>query len=518
MCSQAQVRRLRERLVSLAIAVAPVCATTLGSGTGLAWPRAVHAAERAPTATSKPSPVPQCSWKDPVALPPEGAADYLIRCAAEAQDQVKELREDLDGLYAMVDRAAKKALTRRTEGPQASCPLAPQTAPNGAEPLRAEVLVACAVRVYEEANKVRGSLGDAQRAANEFVGAALQLKNSCAPDRDGRCTIMMDITRAKRHYEELVEHLSDGKKRHEQLRELALQLESRDASARDLRFARLMRDFPEAKSALGENAYFLSAGTKDSEASLRLVKDFERAGGVTRLTATVTTPLGDEDQVKLYDRADGLAGKTQLAIGLGSLRLARLDRLFLFNGGVSAAREKRFYLLEVGPPAEETVTVHPMGFNLSAAWFNPEGRNQNTHVAKLSWQRTYKNKSDDEVTRCEVPAAGAAFAKCLQGVVGPPQRETSWVLSYQWRAKLSKGAMAPQIAYNTRSRVVDVEIPLYLVRSLEEDKEKGERPFNAGISLGWVSKGKTEITERTGGQTRFSVFIGAPFSLLEFGN
>ena len=65
------------------------------------------------------------------------------------------------------------------------------------------------------------------------------------------------------------------------------------------------------------------------------------------------------------------------------------------------------------------------------------------------------------------------------------------------------------MSYNTRSEVTEIGLPLYLVRSADDDK----RPFNAGIRADWISKGKESITGSTKNTWSFGVFVGTAFSL-----
>jgi hypothetical protein len=363
--------------------------------------------------------------------------------------------------------------------------------------------------MQERARGVRASLGKAQSQANALVDAALRLKACGATG--STCDLPGHLDSAIRPLKGMTDLLRAAHSENYSLREITLQLRvdpkwvGVDAE-RALRFERLLRDFPDAKALVGADSYAISASTKGSTASLRLSRgDF--IGGA-RQSLVISTPLGDKKQVSLYDRADGLAGTAQatLATEFGNVKWPGAV-LTLFGAGFTFGREERTYLVDGAAPREEKVSVHPLAFKLTSASYSLGEGHRNTHVFALEWQRTHED--GDKAIRCPVPGAGATFLDCLQGTVGAPKRTESGLISYQYRKIWERYAAAPQISFNTRSRVVDLDVPLYLVRSADDK----ERPFNAGVSLGWASKGKTAVTDRTSSQFRVGVFIGAPFSL-----
>ncbi len=451
--------------------------------------------------------------------------DTVLKCAATAQGQVDKLSQQLKDLYDVVNTAAATALKLESKPDKLNTKTAARTKRSVQEALPGKgakseqtgmtvsELLWCSQDMRQRAEDARGHLSKSQKQASDYVDAALALKSS--PTLQGANDLAAVGSLVDQH-NAMIDSITLARETNDALRELALRLKvdptwTGPDAAEALRFARLMRDFPDAKSSLGGDSYLISAGTAKAEAALRLSWQADLPVGIRKLSAVVSTPLGDSStKAKLYDRADGLAGTAQVTLGADTYQLKpSTDYLAHLGAGVTIGYDTRTYLVDGVAPREETSRVHPLGLTLSAAWFNVKGGNRDSHFAKASWQRTYKDGKN--ANRCPVPAASAVFVDCLTGPVGAPTPASAGVFSYQYRSIWAMVALAPQISFNTRSRVIDLDLPIYLVR----DETQKERPFTAGVSLGWVSKGKTELTDRTSGKGNIGVFIGAPLSLLE---
>jgi hypothetical protein len=445
------------------------------------------------------------------------SAETLLACAAKAQEQVADLQARMKGLDDDVDAAARNALKLKVDGPLNRAGKGLKTL--GGESLTNAHLLTCAAGMQALVKEAAEKVNKAQEAAKAYVQFSLSLKERCGANSKGDCPDIPLFNNAVDQQNRMTENISAALERNDSLRELALHLQVRQvwegASAVEaLRFARLLRDFPEAKSLLGEDAVFLSASTKGSEASLRLSNQFAILGGIRRYGLVISTPLADgEKRTNLYSRADGLAGTAQVTF-TADLYKGKTSgpQLTMLSLGITGGREKRAFIADGTAPEEKTAHVHPMGFTLVGALFDLESGNKNTHVIKLSRQRTFDD--GEGVIRCPVPSVGAPFVDCLQGTLGAPKPVNASVASYQYRAQARNYAAAPSLSYNSRSKVAEVDVPVYLVRSADDK----ERPFNAGISLGWASKGKFAITGRPNDEWRLGVFFGAPFAVLDVSN
>lgn len=226
------------------------------------------------------------------------------------------------------------------------------------------------------------------------------------------------------------------------------------------------------------------------------------------MSLLLSAPLGD----RVVSQADGLTGlpKVGLSYQQASVSPALGSKTLLYSAGAGLrfGYDKRSYYRDgpTLPKASTDIRVSP--WDLTGAVVLRDPGTHNAHVLRLSWQRSCEDGPSKN--RCPIDATGDfGFADCVTGKFGAPKARNAGVLSYQYRYQTDAFAVSPTLTTNTRSRVTEVGLPLYLVRNADDDK----RPFYAGIRADWTSKCKASITGTTRNTWFFGVFVGTSFSL-----
>jgi hypothetical protein len=437
----------------------------------------------------------------PVQDPPKKAdLESVIQAAQGAQKQMDVERAKLSDIYDVVDRTTKAALALSPGKPGAAQALGKAQLAQGL------------------ADDARRALSDAQRAANRWIEHSLQLQVCLSDPSPSACPDVLRVAAYRAAVANQGIHQSKLKDVANKLKELRTNLIHVEASerfsgddfAREVAFRQLLQNSPDARALFGKDSYLLSASNGGGSAAIQLGWDRYEAGGVRRYSLILSTPAaGTSGRTKLYDLADGLAASTKAVFGVDLIRGGASvgGKIFTSRVALSLGRDERNYFPDaVASPAKAEKVVYPRALTIVAATFGLT--DNHAQILSLSRQSTYEDGK--AAIRCPAaPAGGAVFVDCVSGPIGGPGRRLSTVASYQYRAEFDESAIAPALSYNHRSRVVDLQVPIYLVRS----SDSPARPFNAGVSLGWSTKGKTEITGRDSGLFAFSVFVGAPFSV-----
>lgn len=419
----------------------------------------------------------------------------IVTQALDAQERVGKERAATQDVYETVDRATKAAL-KLTE------------ARDGRWVERSQEMQA-------EAAAARTAAGDAQKSANKFVQHALTIHRcliSATVDCGARQVTAYESARAAR--DAMNEKLQLSKSKREQLSESVSTIEVAGAWKDDaqrgkaLQFAKLVEKYPDANAPFAQNAFTLLASNKDKSAAIKLGWDRLYPGGWRQVSLSFSAPFGD----RVLSYADGLTGLPKVGIGyqLASVSKAFGSESLLYSAaaGLKFGYDKRAYY-EDGPTVPKAATdVRVSPWELSGAMVLHDASTSNSHVLRAAWQRTF----EDGPTKNRCPSgteADVRFVDCITGAFGAPNAREAGLFVYQYRYQTDAFAISPTLSYNTRSKVTEFGLPLYLVRSEDDDK----RPFNAGIRADWISKGKESITGSTKNTWSFGVFVGTAFSL-----
>ena len=443
------------------------------------------ASASAPT-TARPGP-----WQ----LPARVDLETIVAQAMEAQERVGKERKAAAGVYDTVDKATKAALalTQATDTPRLGDSLEMQA--------------------NAKAAKTAGH--DAQVAATQLLEYALRIHTCLIAGALDCGAVHADnyhLARASR--DRMNDNLSKSKRLREHLDaaaasiEVALAWPDPTQRIKALQFAKLIEKYPDASAPFAQNAFTLLASDKDKSAVVKMGWDRLYAGGWRNVSLSFTAPLGD----RVFSYVDGMTGLPKVGLGYqrASVSKALKDRELLYTTGAALqfGYDKRSYYKDgpAFPKGSTDIRVSP--WDLSGAVVLHDPSTNNAHVLRMSWQHTFEDGPSKN--RCPVDTTGdAGFVDCITGKFGAPKARNAGLLRYQYRYQTDAFAVSPTLSYNTRSRVTEVGLPLYLVRDADDDK----RPFNAGIRADWTSKGKAAITGTTKNTWSFGVFVGTSFSL-----
>ena len=424
----------------------------------------------------------------------------LIADAQVAQAKAEERRQGLAGIYEEVDRATASALSLTAKADAG--------------------LLDRALDLQAGAAESRAKRARAQKAATQLVDKALQLKRCDLLDYSGPCAgdLAMVYGQAQAASRQLTRALEESDNTAQKVLDDALEINvgadhpPGPARIKAYRFAKVLENYPDAKAPFAKDSFEILGGST-GVASLQIGLNSILPAGWNRVSLTVSAPL-TEGQGDLFGSADGLANSRSFTFAWQAARLpGRLlgtaNWLWAASLEIGWGYETRSYY-EDGPMAfskgSVDKTVLPWKWGTAMAFHEVGSRN--AHLVTVQAQRTH-DLSPAEI-RCPAgPNGDLMFVSCVQSAFGPPKRHSAAVLGYEYRFKGADFALSPSITFNTRSRVTTLGLPIYLVRSAEDEK----RPLNAGIRLAWSSKGRTSITDRTDSLWTWGIFVGAPFKL-----
>lgn len=451
-------------------------------------------------AAAKPSvevPAPIVIMRGAANSPPPAQIDLqtIVAQALEAQETVGKERKAVQGVYDTVDRATKAALRLKLDSDAG--------------------LVENARGMQKKAKDAIKAASDAQIAANHFLDSVLVIQ-ACLISKAKDCGTLHEqsYANARAHRDKMGIYLAQAKKLRDDLDAAAATVEVAGAwddpanRTKALQFAKMIEKYPDANAPFAQNAFTLLASNKDKSAAVKLGWDRLYPGGWRQVTLTFSAPLSE----RVFSYADGLTGLPKAGIsyqtaGIGKL-FGKESALFSTAWGLRFGYDKRSYYEDTAILQKQTTNVRVSPWDVSFAAVAHDPNTSNAHVLRLAWQRVFEDGPSKN--RCPSGSTGdILFVDCITGKFGAPKAQNAGVLSYQYRYQMDSFAISPTVTYNTRSEVTELGLPLYLVRSADNDK----RPFNAGIRADWTSKGKEAITGSTKNTWSFGVFVGTSFSL-----
>ncbi len=438
--------------------------------------------------------------------PPPDAV--MLLAATKAQDQVDKLRVKAKDAYDRGDRATAIAI----ELPEYSSLGA------GADRAAVEKNVREWARLgRENPRKLKQAVGAAQRVADRLVSAALELRmcdpqeRACA-DRPlviglvANAIFVQYVKRANDMDEQLSAAdlgLSEVKKRPRIGNE-----ELKDAVA----FRKLLESNPDVNSFFGAEAVGFRVSTIASTVSLRYVHDSDGnvLGRRNRFSLIFSAPTNKDGVARFVDSADALNNLAQVKavwqLTNAPFKLPGIGTLNDFALGITAAQDVRSYFVEdaanpIKPTEFKKSFVVPSVGIRWAFLANPTSDYKTLLLLSYDAQRRFKNGVEE--TRCprDPSSTTAGLARCFTGSWGEPVRVFSRLLGFELRQHMPVFDIGLKVKQDLASDKVDVEIPLYLIRSTSNASTTA--PFAAGIS---VSRSKGDAAPR------WALFVSAPLS------
>jgi hypothetical protein len=435
--------------------------------------------------------------------------ERLFAAAASAHDRVDKANTALGDLHAGGDAAARTVFSE---------------VPADKAPAAREKSIGMARTSFQAGFEVADALRDARRAANDLSRAALRLRlqpacvptgaandlEQCPGSDSGAWEAATEASmRLDQALAQAAAQQDDGKVAGFTVA-AAVRFDTVEAQRRAVAFQRLLDRYPDARSLVGGPSYLLSASKDGTSAAIKLSLDHPGADWLRRTTVSLATPSAGHDRATLAS-ADGLARSHTVTLAReftsADQRTPRLpgfaQTLSTWGGAVTLGRERRSYF-EAGKldKAVEHDYTH-WGLSLYASLF-PAFDSPSVHLVKLSVQRAFKDNAAQLVCPA-APKAGETTLACIEGSFGEPQRGYKRLISYEYRWQGDDIAASPRFTYNHTDGVKALDLPLYLIRA-----DTAERPFNAGVSLGYTSRSRQPGSEA---QFGFGVFVGAPLDL-----
>lgn len=439
------------------------------------------------------------------ALPSKLELEAYLKYAKKAQEEVEAIRTKLAGVYDTVDKATSQALGLTDPG----------------DATRMEE----AKSLQRTADSSRRAVSQAQTAANGLVDTALQLQacllaEAAKPGDTCGAQVPRLYAMARQQQAAHEDGLKAAKKHLDELADMALKIDvdsrwpDKPSRLKAYEFAKVLRDYPDATAPFARDSFQILAGRK-SAASIQFGLESLLPAGWRRVTLKASTPLGDGNYTELFGSADGLDNGRRLALAWDAEGFR--GRLFgtqsmLWAGSLEVGwgyQDLAYYPDSAAAFSDGKLSKRVLPWELAGSVALHETGNTRAHLLSFKRQRTYE--SAQARIRCPAGAADGSlgYVDCITGAVGEPTGRRAWVLGYQLRYKGSDFAVSPSLAYNARTEVVSLGLPLYLVKSADDPK----RPLNAGIRLDWSSRGDPAITGRDRSAWTWGVFVGAPFAL-----
>lgn len=437
-----------------------------------------------------------------IVIPTAEELQSVVVNAQDAQEKVDKARAALVGVYDVVDSATKAALKLqlKTDGS----------------------LVTTSNDFQDLARGARDARSDAQTAANAFLKEALVIK-ACLLTESKTCGSAHALAygNAVAQQSRMNVALALSKEKLKQLTTAAAEVEVAVVYTNPiqrvdaLRFAKLLETYPEAGAPFAKNGYSLIVSSKETSASIKLGLNRLFPSGWREASVLFSAPLSGSRPSNVFNYADGLIGlpKVGLSYALMDARPVSDKGTWLvsFTTGLRVGYETRNYYATGPAFPQSDSSVRLLPWTASVAGVGHDVGTRRAHVLRASWQRIYK---DGPVkNRCPVDRTGdVLFVDCITGNFGAPTARNEGVLSYQYRYRneAESFAASPTLTHNTRTRVTEFGLPIYLWHGEEE----GKATFNTGIRIDWVGKGKEAISGNTRNKWSFGIFVGAPFSLL----
>jgi hypothetical protein len=408
----------------------------------------------------------------------------VLKGAKDAQDTVDKWRAKAKDAYDQGDRATASALAL------------PSNASMGFEGT-VENAKRWVRHAQTQPRELKNAVSAAQKAADKLVEVVLA-RRKCK-DADEEC-LTRNLVRGEVAKKIFDLQIARAEAAHLRLNDAELGLAvvkdnpriDETALQKDFAFRKLLNDNPDVKSFFGGDAVGVSAGSDsaDSTLSFRVVKDLDGSvlGRRSRLSLIFTAPTNKGSVTRFVDSADAL--KNLRAIKLGwqltnaPFSLPGVGLLNDFAVGVGAGQDPHtYFLVDPADPNKAIEQKHKYSaVSLSIRWaflINPTSEDYKTLLLLgLDRQRSYED--GDTETRC--PSSSApGLVPCYQGAWGEPAKTFSSVLGMEVRQHMPAIDIGLKLKHNRKTHVLDVEVPIYLARLFNNDKEKS--PFSAGITL-----------------------------------
>jgi hypothetical protein len=404
----------------------------------------------------------------------------VLKTAIDAQDAVDKLREKAKDAYDRGDRATAIAMDL------------PSYESMGFEITRANAKL-WAERAQSQPAELKRAVRAAQAEADQLVRLALE-RRTCGADQAclGRTLLNGEI--AKEVFDRHVKRATEANDRLSEA-EFGLAAVREDPNIRetplknDIAFRKLLNDNPDVKSFFGGDAAGVSAGpgAADSTVAFRIVKDF-KGSSRTRMSFIVTAPTNKDKSASFINSADAFKNLASVRVALQRtnkpFELLGLGPVNDFAVGLTAAQDSRsYYLVDANDPT--MANKHERNFSavgLGIRWallFNPASDYKTLLLFGYDRQRSYV--SDPSEVRCRPPSTTPALLNCYEGIWGEPVKTFSSVLGMEVRQHTPAFDVGLKLKHNRKTEKLDVEIPLYLTKLFDTNKEK--TPYSAGISL-----------------------------------
>lgn len=422
----------------------------------------------------------------------------LVKAGREAQAEVEKQKAAARKLFELIDEATAAAMALKSKDDQ---PLV-----NEAKGLQAK------------ANDAVKAARKAQSKANEMVEAALVIKH-CQLDKTKDCAQAAATAYAEGNAAraQMDEQINIAKSNVEKVTNAAAQIiiakEYDDPAdrANALAFRKLLEKYPLAGAPFTKDGVTLLASAKEKKATLVVSGASLLSHDWRRWALRISSPLGDdgEGQPIRYARS----GVNQPSFGLsydwgGGKFLGKKSLLRSFSLGANVSyTDETYRSADLGADLTDKATkTRYWPTNVYLAGVVHDTTTSNAHLLRLAYQRQYEAKT--KTIRCPAGGTGSLAVNCVSASFGAPSLSEEGVVTYEYRYKGSDFAFSPSVTHNWVNRVTEVGMPIYLVKSADDDK----RPLTGGLRIDWRSKPKNAApTDKN--EWSIGVFVGAAFSL-----
>ena len=262
----------------------------------------------------------------------------------------------------------------------------------------------------------------------------------------------------------------------------------------------VVADNPDAQALLGAPGVKLLANSGESTATLKLSAAKVMGLQERLIDVTISAPT-TKSQTFIAKSLDGLAGGTTLQLTGSQYYLlwpgGNNSKFGILGGGAKVGHETHTYVDVSDFSETKDVTKTPSSF-LAYAGMAPVNM-KSLVLAKFEYQNAFK----DGKSATECPAQATGPVVCQSGAIGLPTQIHKRIWSLEWRQAWSSVAVGATLSRDTAGRQTKVDVPVYF---LTGSSDKGSTPLTGGLDFSWDTKN----------HAMFGLFIGAPFSVLDY--
>lgn len=257
---------------------------------------------------------------------------------------------------------------------------------------------------------------------------------------------------------------------------------------------------PDAQALLGSPGVKLNASSGASTATLKL--SAEKVLGLQErlIDVTISAPT-TKDRTFIDNSLDGLAGGATLQVTGSQYYLLSLggahSKFGILGGGAKIGQETHTYV-DVSDFSKTKDTTKAPSSYLAYAGIAPVDM-KSLMLAKFEYQNAFKDAKS--ATECPVQATGPVI--CQSGAIGLPSQIHKRIWSVEWRQAWESVAVGATLSRDTAGRQTKFDLPVYF---LTGTSDKGTTPLTGGIDFSYDTKN----------HAMFGLFIGAPFSVLDY--